>query len=185
MRFLICLGVEPDLVEPGKPYHKPFVERSVRTLKHECLWEAHPEDWLDAMGILDVYRQFYNHERANQSLACGNRPPYEAFPDSFVLPPIPEKVEADAWLSYYDRHIFKRRVGQNGTISVGNHDYYVGYMYAGQAVGVLLDAERHAFNILHKSTVVRQVEIQGLIGRVLPFEDYLGHMLTEARTIPM
>ncbi|MBA3868485.1 MAG: hypothetical protein H0X30_04975 [Anaerolineae bacterium] len=26
MRFLLCLGVEPDLVEPGKPYHKPFVE---------------------------------------------------------------------------------------------------------------------------------------------------------------
>ena len=185
MRFLICLGVEPDLVEPGKPYHKPFVERSVRTLKHECLWGEHPEDWLEARGILDVYRQFYNQERANQSLACGNRPPYEAFPDLPVLPPLPEQVDPDAWLPYYDRHIFKRRVGQNGTISVGNHDYYVAYMYAGQPVGVLLDAERHAFNILHKSTVVRQVEIQGLIGRVLPFEDYLGHMLTEARTIPM
>ena len=37
MRFLLCLGVEPDLVEPGKPYHKPFVERSIRTLKYECL----------------------------------------------------------------------------------------------------------------------------------------------------
>ena len=33
MRFLLCLGVEPDLVEPGKPQHKPFAERSVRTLK--------------------------------------------------------------------------------------------------------------------------------------------------------
>jgi hypothetical protein len=35
MRFLLCLGVEPDRVDPGKPYHKPFAERSVRTLKHE------------------------------------------------------------------------------------------------------------------------------------------------------
>src|SRR5690606_35525999 len=32
MRFLWCIGIEPDLVEPGKPYHKPFVERSIRTL---------------------------------------------------------------------------------------------------------------------------------------------------------
>jgi transposase len=39
MRFLLCLGVEPDLAEPGKPYLKPFVERNIRTLKHECLWE--------------------------------------------------------------------------------------------------------------------------------------------------
>ncbi len=183
MRFLLCLGVQPDLVEPGKPYHKPFVERSVRTLKHECLWGEHPEDWLDAMGILDVYRQFYNQQRANQSLACGNRPPYEAFPNLPMLPPLPEKVDPDAWLSYYDRQIFKRRVGQNGIISVGNHDYYVGYTYAGQSVGVFLDAERHAFNILHKGTVVRQFEIQGLLGRILPFDDYLGHMLAQARTI--
>lgn len=105
MRFLICLGVEPHVIEPGKPYHKPFVERSVRTLKHECLWAAHPEDWLDAMGILDVYRQFYNHDRANQSLACGNPPPYEAFPTLPILSSIPDHVNPDAWLPYYDRQI--------------------------------------------------------------------------------
>jgi hypothetical protein len=45
-----------------------------------------PEDWLAAAGILDVYRDFYNHDRANQSLACGNRPPYEGFPNLPVLP---------------------------------------------------------------------------------------------------
>jgi hypothetical protein len=92
MRFLLCLSMEPDLVEPGKPYHKPFAERSVRTLKHECLWIDPPEDWLAAAGILDVYRDFYNHDRANQSLACGNRPPYEAFPNLPVLPHLPDQV---------------------------------------------------------------------------------------------
>ncbi|MBZ0282862.1 MAG: integrase core domain-containing protein [Anaerolineae bacterium] len=80
MRYLLCLGIEPDLVEPGKPQHKPFAERSVRTLKHECLWIDPPEDDRDAESILAVYRHFYNHDRANQSLACGNRPPFEAFP---------------------------------------------------------------------------------------------------------
>jgi hypothetical protein len=183
MRFLLCLGVEPDLVEPGKPYHKPLAERAVRTLKYECLRLQRPEDKLDAAGMLERYRQFYNRERANQSLACGNRPPYEAFPGLPVLPPIPDKIDPDAWLPHYHRRIFKRRVGQNGMISVGTNAYYAGYAYASEPVGVLLDAEQHVFNILHRGTVVRQVEIQGLIRRTLPFEDYLGQMLAEARTI--
>ena len=183
MRFLVCLGIEPDLVEPGKPYHKPFVERSVRTLKHECLREAHPEDWLDANGILAVYRQFYNHDRPNQSSACGNRPPYTAFPDLPVLPSLPEKVDPDAWLHYYDGHLFKRRVGQNGSISVGNQDYYIGYQYAGQPVGVVLNAEYHVFNILQQGTTLRQLEIKSLMGRTFPFEEYLRLMLADARTI--
>jgi len=34
MRFLLSVSVEPDLVEPGKPQHKPFAERSVLTLKN-------------------------------------------------------------------------------------------------------------------------------------------------------
>jgi transposase InsO family protein len=183
MRFLLCLGVEPDLVEPGKPQHKPFVERSVRTLKHECLWIDSPEDWLDAAGILDGYRQFYNHKRANQSLACGNRPPFEAFPTLPELPQVPAVVDPDAWLSHYHRRIFKRRVGSNGTISVGTHNYYLGYAYAGEPVGVLLDAQGRVFHMLHRSTVIVEKEIQGLVGHPLPFQDYLKQMLVEAQTI--
>jgi hypothetical protein len=184
MRFLWCLEVEPDLVEPGKPYHKPFVERSVRTLKYECLWLDPPTDWLDAADRLEHYRHFYNHERANQSLACGNRPPYEAFPRLPALPHIPEMINPDAWLSHYHRRLFKRRVGQNGMIIVGTYAYYVGYAYAGEPVGVLLDAQQRVFHLLVKGSVLRQVEIQGLMGHDLPFEDYLRYMLVEARTIP-
>ena len=137
MRLLLCLGVEPDLVEPGKPQHKPFAERSVRTLKHECLWLDPPTDWLDAAGILDIYRQFYNQERANQSLACDNRPPYEAFPNLPALTPVPDTVDPDIWLAHDDRHIFRRQVGHNGMIYVGTHPYYVGYQHARTQVGVL------------------------------------------------
>ena len=183
MRFLLCLGVEPDLVEPGKPQHKPFVERSVRTLKYECLWLDPPKDWLDAAGILDVYRQFYNHERANQSLACGNQPPYEAFPNLPSLPPMPDEIDPDTWLAHYHARVFKRRVGRNGMISVGNQAYYVGYTHAGTPVGVLLDAHRRVFRILHRSTIICEKEIQGLFGRSMPFQDYLKHMVVEAQTI--
>ena len=183
MRFLWCLGIEPDLVEPGKPQHKPFVERSVRTLKYECLGLDPPKDWLDAADILDRYRQFYNRARANQSLACGNRPPYEAFPNLPLLPPVPDEIDPDAWLAHYHGRVFKRRVAQNGVISVGNHAYYVGYIHAGTPVGILLDARKRMFRILHRSTVLCEKEIQGLFGRSMPFQAYLKHMLVEAQTI--
>ena len=182
MRLLLCLGVEPDLVAPGKPYHKPFAERSVRTLKYECLWLDPPKDWMDAASILDIYRDFYNHDRANQSLACGNRPPYEAFPHLPALPNIQEMIDPDAWLPHYHRHIFKRRVGQNGRISVGTHTYYVDYRRAGDRVGVLLDAHNRVFQVLHRSSVIRELEIQGLVGHLMPFQAYVTHMMEEART---
>lgn len=183
MQFLLCLGVEPDLVKPGKPQHKPFVERSVRTLKYECLGLDPPPDWREAAGRLEAYRQFYNQDRANQSLACGNRPPYEAFPSLPSLPSVPDIVDPDAWLSSYHRRIFKRRIGHNGSVKVGNHAYYVGYAHAGALVGVLLDAHERVFRILHRATVLCEKEIQGLVGSSMLFQDYLKHMLGAARTL--
>ena len=182
MRFLWCLGVEPDLVEPGKPQHKPFAERSVRTLKYECLWLEPPEDWLDAARMLSLYRHFYNQERANQSLACGNRPPYEAFPTLPSLAAVPPMVDPDAWLPHYHRRIFRRRVEHNGVISLDKQDYYVGYAYAGERIAVLLDAQQRVFQVLHRSEVVRTLEIRGLVGHSLPFGAYLKRMMDEAHT---
>lgn len=182
MRFLWCIGVEPDLVESGKPYHKPFVERSIRTLKYEKLWLAQPKDWRAATEVLDDYRYFYNHERTNQSSACGNQRPYKAFPELPVLRSLPEAVDPDAWLKHYDRHIFKRRIAKTGTIVVGRTVYYVDYKYAGKAAGVLLDANLHILRVLHKGSVLRELDIEGLVGEIMPFQDYLTYMLEQART---
>jgi len=55
MRFLLCLGVEPDRVEPGKPYHKPFAERSVRTLKHEWLDRFSLDTMADCYEALEAF----------------------------------------------------------------------------------------------------------------------------------
>lgn len=183
MRFLWCLGVEPDRVDPGKPQDKPFAERSVRTLKYECLWLDPPEDYIEGAGVLRVYRHFYNHDRANQSLACGNRPPFVAFPQLLPMPQVPETVDPDAWLKHYHRQLFRRRVGQNGIISIGRHNYYVGYQHAKEDVGALLDADNCVFHVVHKGQVIRELEIQGLVGAPMPFQDYLRYMLAEARTL--
>lgn len=134
MQFLLCLGVEPDLVEPGKPQHKPFAERSVRTLKYESLYLDRPGNWIEAGEFLDLYRHFYNHERANQSLACGNRPPYEAFPQLPELSHIPQTIDPDRWLQHYHNQIFRRRADQSGRVTVGHEVYLVGNRYARQRV---------------------------------------------------
>lgn len=182
MRFLLCLGVEPDRVEPGKPQHKPFVERSIRTLKYESLWHEHPKDWREAADILENYSFFYNHERANQSLACGNRPPYEAFPGLPSLDQLPDQVDPDAWLAHFHGQFFKRKVSQNGSISIGRHRYYLDYKLAGETVGAMLNQRIRAFQMLHKGQILRECEIQGLVGETMDFQSYLKHMLVEART---
>jgi transposase InsO family protein len=183
MRFLHCVGVEPELTAPGKPQHKPFAERSIRTLKHECLWIDPPEDWLDASGILDRYRDFYNQDRANQSSACGNRPPFEAFAKLPALPHLPDTVDPDAWLKHYHKQLFRRRIGHNGVIGLGNHSYYIDYKLARERVGAYLNADLRVFQVVHKGQIVREREIKGLVGHQMNFGDYVKHMVLEARTI--
>lgn len=183
MKLLCVLGIQPDITQPGKPQHKPVVERSVRTLKHECLWIDPPQDWIEAEDFLAIYRQFYNHERANQSLACGNRPPYEAFPQLPTLPRLPETVDPDSWLDTYHQHLFQRQVGKNGRIAVGNHGYYVDYKLARAKVAVLLDAKRRVFQVMHGGRVVCEKEIQGLVGKPIALQDYIKLMAAEARTL--
>lgn len=182
MRFLHCLGVEPDIVHPGRPQDKPYVERAIRTVKHECLYVEPFEDWLAARAQLETFRWFYNHERAHQGDGCDNRPPYLAFPSLPILPSVPEVVDPDVWLRAYHGRTFKRHVGQNGRVSVGTYDYYVGYGLSGEKIGVFLNADERYLRFLHHGTVVRELEIQGLVGHLLSFSDYLKLMLSEART---
>lgn len=182
MRFLWCLGVEPYAVEPGKPYYKPFVERLIRTLKHESLWEKKPSTAEKAAHILDDFRLFYNQERAHQGIACNNRPPAVAFPNLPALPPVPQQVDPDAWLRHYHGKLFKRKVNANGIISVGRHTYYLGYKLAKEVVGVNLDAKLRVFHFLHPQEKLASQEIQGLIGKPMSFQAFLAHMIEEART---
>ncbi len=43
--------------------------------------------------------------------------------------------------------------------------------------GVLLDADKRIFQVLHRSTIIRELEIQGLIGgQPMAFQDYVTRM---------
>jgi len=182
-RFLLALGVVPDITPPRKPTEKPFVERSIRTLKYEALYPRSPKSAEQAAEYLGEYRYFYNHNRMNQSLACRDQPPYVAFPVLPTMPFVPEEVNPDAWVSAYDGFQFQRRVARNGSVSIDKESYYISQAYAGQKIVLRLNAFEQAFKVIHRGQLIRTCEIRGLYNRRLPFGDYLKIMAEEARTI--
>jgi hypothetical protein len=166
----------------SRPDLKPFVERSIRTLKYECLWQKHPENPSHAQAILTEYRHFYNHERAHQGSACRNQPPFTAFPTLPILPSVPSEVDPDKWLSHYHGKVFRRRLSAKGSTTVDEQSYYVGSSYAGKLVRFHLDANKRCFQIVSDGKSVKEVDIEGLYGQRLSITQYIERMMLEARS---
>jgi len=183
MRFLLCLGVTPHPLPPGRPDLKPIVERMIRTTKHECLWPQRPATAAQAEPILREKRRFYNYERPNQSVVCQNRPPYEAFPNLPDRPDVPEMIDPDQWLEHYNGFCFKRQVSAQGVVSIDRQRYTVGMAYAGQRVQLRVNAPQQCFELVVKGKTVCDIPIKGLCGVRMSFQDYLKMMVEEARSL--
>jgi hypothetical protein len=94
-RFLLCLGIQPNVCPPRRPDKNAYVERLHRTLNQECLQIRLPMTLGEVREATEEFLQHYNHERPHQGKACGNRPPQTAFPNLPALPPLPERVNPD------------------------------------------------------------------------------------------
>ena len=66
MRFLLCLGVVPDVCPPRRPDLKPYVERLIRSQKEECIYPDRPGTVTQAQRLIDDHRSFYTNERPCQ-----------------------------------------------------------------------------------------------------------------------
>ena len=183
VRFLRCVGIEPDICPPHRPDLKPFIERGIRTMKHECLYIYKPGEVLLMEDVMTVQREFYNSLRPNQSLSCGNRPPYDAFPNLPTLATIPSTVDPDRWLQDYHGRVFRRHVSAAGVVTVDKYNYYIGQVYAKQPVALYLDATEQILRVVHQGKVVKQLPLQGLHRQIMSFQDYLKLMVEEARSI--
>ena len=183
IRFLQCLGVEVLVCPPRRPDLKPFVERCIRTLKHECLYPQRPPTVADADEQLTIFRTFYNHERANQALSCANQPPLVAFPQLPSLPAVPEVVDPARWLQFHHRRVFRRRVAANGTVMVDKYTYRVGTAFAGQQVALHLDAQLRRLQVQHRGQLVKSLPLRGIVDTPTGFQAYLQLMAEEARSI--
>ena len=183
IRFAWCIGMEPVVCNPGRPQEKPYIERAIRTLKHECLYVNKPATQDTVQDCLQTYQDFYNTQRAHQGLSCNNQPPMLAHPNLPALNTLPERLNPDAWLDMYHGHLFKRQVSANGVIKIDNHHYQVGRSYSLKMAAVHLDAIKQVFQITIGSQHVASTPIQGLHHRFMDFDEYAEQMITEARAI--
>ena len=182
MRCLLCLGVTPDVCPPRRPDLKPYIERFIRTQKEECIYPERPPTVEAARHLILNHRLFYNLERPNQAITCGNRPPSIALEQVPALPRLPQVVDPDAWLAHYHRHSFRRRVRSSGTVSVDTHSYYIGKRFAGQRVLLSVDAPTQQFQVWIGNQPVKVLPIHGLFYGEMPFTDYVDFMIDAARS---
>jgi hypothetical protein len=182
VRFWSCLGVEVTVCPPHRPDKNAFVERYHRSYNSECLQVERPGTLAEVRNVTASYQEHYNWERPNQAQSCGNLPPRMAFPTLPARPPVPFLVDPDAWLRTVDGRSYVRKVRENGTVLVDDTPYYIGQTFAGQYVGMQVDAPSREFAVLQGGQEVKRLPIKGLVGGVLPFDSFVAVMAEQART---
>jgi hypothetical protein len=182
VRFLLCVGVEPNLIPPHRPDLNAYVERFHRTLSQECLLVHLPRPREQVHEATETDLSHYNDERPNQARSCGNRPPRVACPQFPALPAVPEMVVTLRWLQRVHQRTFARTVQADGGVSIDHREYYVGRQVAGQRVTCVVQAPRQQFDVWHGASRIKQLPIKGLHGTSLSFEAYVALMKQEARS---
>jgi len=181
VRFGACLGIEIQICEPHHPQQNGFVERYNKTYQEECLALDRPINLEQAKAATEAFVRHYNVERPHQGLSCGNRPPHTAFPQLPVLPSLPPTVDPDSWLTQLDGLHLERKVDPHGMVSVDLKRYYVSSKLVGHHVVLQLDAAGRCLQVLYELQIIKSLPLRGLVGHVLSFEQFLTHMLHQAR----
>lgn len=181
LRFCTCLDIQVQVCAPHHPEQNAFVERYNRTYQEECLTLDRPRDLPQAQAVTETFVEHYNVERPHQGLSCGHRPPRTAFPILPVLPPLPSTIDPDSWLDELDGLHVERKIDRHGMLSIDLKRYYVSAKLAGHHVSVQLDAHSRCLHVYLEQQRVKVLPVRGLVGHSLSFEQFLTHMLQQAR----
>jgi transposase InsO family protein len=181
VRFGACLNIEINICAPHHPQENAFVERYNRTYQEECLSLDRPTSLEQARLVTEAFIKHYNTQRPHQGLSCHNRPPHTAFPQLAPLPTLPATVDPDGWLIPLDGLHLERKVDRHGMVSIDLKRYYVASKLVGQHVVVHLDATERCMQVLHEQQIVKILPLKGVVGHRLSFEQFLTHMLHQAR----
>ncbi len=182
VRFLLCLGVQPNVIPPHRPDLNAYVERFHRSLGQECLQVNRPGTLSQVSELTETFLAHYNSERPNQARSCGNQPPRVACQQFPTLPSVPETVDPDRWLLKVNKHAFARTIRAGGDLTINRQDYYVSRTLAGQRVTCWVNAAARQFDIWQPGRLIKSIPIKGLYGQIMPFEDYVTLMKREARS---
>ncbi len=181
MRGLLSLGIHLVVCPARRPDKNPFVERLIGTYGRECIEVYRPDSCEAVIEVTDNFRYHYNHERPHQGISCGNQPPFTAFPSLPSLRKMPDKVDPDSWLYAVDGKRFVRKVRSNGSVSVDRKSYYIQQKLRGQYVHLKVDADEQQFVVYHEKKNIKRLDIKGLYGGEMPFEDFIACMCKEAK----
>ena len=180
LRFLQCLGIEPRVCPPRRPDKNPFVERYHRNFKYECQLIERPTNLLTTMEANQRYVRFYNYERPNQAITCGNQPPLVKFPTPPNLTPVSQTIDPDRWLLALTGKTYKRKLDAKGCFKLGNQIYYVRQSQRGQTILVWVDGNKRMLNVFADKTLIKSLPIKGLINHPMSFQSYLELICKEA-----
>lgn len=181
VRFGACLLIEIDICAPHHPQQNAFIERYNRTYQEECLALERPADLEQARTVTEIFVKHYNQQRPHQGLSCSNRPPCLAFPTLAPLSPLPASVDPDSWLTPLDGLHLERKVDRHGMVSIDLKRYYISAKLVGQHVVVHLDAQARCMQVLYEQQEIKSLPLRGIVGHPLSFEQFLTHMLHQAR----
>lgn len=123
----IRLGIVPERIEPGQPQQNGRHERMHRTLKH-ALGQSPAKDLAAQQIWLDAFRQDYNECRPHEGL----EQQYPASCFHVSTRPYPERLPE----LEYPRYFHPSRVCQNGLIYWRGLRIYIGYLLAGEWIGL-------------------------------------------------
>lgn len=184
IRLLHVLGVEPVICPPRRPDKKPYVERCIRTFKHEWLDRFSLNTMADCYEALAAFPQYHNSERIHMGRACGGRTPDEAFPNLPTLPQLPQRVEPNHWLKVEHGRVFRRRIRSNGTIQVDKHIYYINRKLSKRPVLVHLDGTNRCLRItIDGKPHPKPLDLKDLHPDEMDLQDYLKILQEEAMSI--
>ena len=181
VRFCACLGIYVLVCAPRHPQENAFVERYHRSYQQECLALERPGTLEQARQATFDFQQHYNFQRPNQALSCGNQPPRTAFPQLASLPPLPQIVDPDSWLDSLDGLHVERKVNPHGMVMVDLKSYYISSKLVGHRVTLQVDAKARCLQVFQQQQHLKSLPIKGLVGHLLTFDQFLTHMVQQAR----
>jgi hypothetical protein len=154
----------------------------IKSYQTECVAVEQPATEEAAREVTEAFLVHYHDERPHQGRGLDHQPPRVAFPTLPPRPPLPERVDPDRWLTSLHGQGFARTVQPTGSVVVDHHPYYIQRALAGKPVVLVVNAPERCFEVLVGKEVVKVVPIKGLVGQMLPFEEYAARMREEARS---
>ena len=123
----IRLGIVPERIAPGQPQQNGRHERMHRTLKRAAV-QPPAADMAAQQVVFDRFRAQYNEQRPHEGLnQCSPQSHYRSSPR-----PYPETLPELNYPGYFQRS----KVAANGLIYWTGRRVYIGYLLAGEWVGL-------------------------------------------------